>query len=98
MPRKFSRISLLVKQVKCERLQDITEESAVSEGITFRMSGTRILWRDYNASSETCVISMNPVDSYRTLWDSINKDHPWESNPWVWVYRFERIANERKEL
>ena len=30
---------------------------------------------------------------YRCLWDSINakRGHPWESNPWVFVYTFEKI-------
>jgi hypothetical protein len=26
---------------------------------------------------------------FKQLWDSINKDYPWESNPWVFRYEFE---------
>ena len=34
----------------------------------------------------------DPITSFQSLWDSINaKKHPWKSNPWVWVYDFERI-------
>jgi len=25
---------------------------------------------------------------FQHLWDTINPKHPWESNPWVWVYTF----------
>jgi len=25
------------------------------------------------------------------LWDSINKEHPWSSNPFVWVYTFRKV-------
>ena len=32
-----------------------------------------------------------PVLWFRNLWDSINKAHPWESNPWVWPYTFRRV-------
>jgi len=30
--------------------------------------------------------------AFERLWNSINKDYPWESNPWVWVYIFELQA------
>lgn len=33
----------------------------------------------------------NPVDSFRTLWQSINGQDSWKDNPWVWVISFERI-------
>jgi len=31
----------------------------------------------------------NPVEQFAQLWNSINKDYPFESNPWVFVYTFE---------
>lgn len=33
----------------------------------------------------------SPVDSYRTLWDSINGPGSWALNPWVWVLQFKRL-------
>jgi uncharacterized protein YhfF len=30
---------------------------------------------------------------FADLWDSINKEHPWSSNPWVWVYEFKPIPS-----
>lgn len=34
----------------------------------------------------------NPVDSFRTLWQSINGPESWEANPWVWVVEFEVLS------
>ena len=34
-------------------------------------------------------------DKFENLWDSINKDYPWESNPWVFRYEFEYQAKEK---
>lgn len=31
-----------------------------------------------------------PIQWYKQVWNSINKEYPWESNPFVWVYKFER--------
>ena len=34
----------------------------------------------------------NDACGFAKLWDSINgKKYPWASNPWVWVYEFERV-------
>jgi len=33
----------------------------------------------------------NPVDSFRSLWQSINGLESWDQNPWVWVVEFEKI-------
>jgi len=82
MPRKLSRIQLLVKSVKVEQIQDITREDAIAEG-------TRKLYR--------CPqwIGNEPLDSFNELWESINKKRGfgWEMNPWVWVVGFERIES-----
>ena len=35
-------------------------------------------------------------DKFEALWNSINKDYPWESNPWVFPYTFRlKEAGER---
>lgn len=82
MPRWASRLTLELTEVRVERLQDISEADARSEGVQVR----DVLYADepYSAYSY--------VAQFALLWNSINgKKHPWESNPWVWVESFKVI-------
>lgn len=77
MPRWASRITLEVVEVRAQRLQDITEEDAVAEGVNCAVGG---------------FITTNPVNAFHGLWDYINgKRAPWDSNPWVWAVTFRRV-------
>ena len=85
MPRWASRIQLEITDVRIERLQDISEEDAKAEGIEPELDG----WIDYsNPSAQMC---LNPIDSFRTLWEAINGNGSWAANPWVWVVEFRRV-------
>lgn len=77
MPRKAARIFLQVADVRAERLQDITEAGAISEGLRIGIGGEPYL---------SC------RDAYHAHWDNLNKkrDYGWDTNPWVWVYTFAR--------
>jgi hypothetical protein len=95
MARIYARLFLRVTNVGVERLQDISEDDAIDEGIeqTQQFSGMRLLFKDYSKKDEWLEI---PTDSYQTLWDSINKEpeKQWEANPYVFVYEFEKITKE----
>ncbi len=76
--RWASRITLEVASVAFERLQEITEEDAIAEGIPTDGTGAALNW--------------NRRHDFRDLWDSINGKRPgcaWEDNPTVWVIGFE---------
>ncbi len=91
MPKKHARIFLKVTKVRCERLQDISEEDAIAEGVIQHSDYGSTGYVDYE-NRDTAVTDIDAVWSFETLWQSINaKKHPWDSNPWVWVYDFERI-------
>ncbi len=83
MPRWASRITLEVTAVRVERLQDISCEDALAEGIDHYCPGVTAALR-----GET---EADPVAEYRTLWESINGPGSWDANPWVWVISFRRI-------
>jgi hypothetical protein len=78
MPRHVSRLTLRITEVRVERLQEISEDDARAEGVR---------------EDEVLSLPMSPgaaAAAYSALWDSINgKAHPWDSNPWVWVVKFE---------
>lgn len=78
MPQWASRITLEVTSVRAERLQDISWLDAIAEGI-----------KDPKVAALRIDDEVGTVQKFRKLWDSIySKKHPWDSNPWVWVYEF----------
>lgn len=93
MPRDCSRVTLEVTGVWIERLHEIREADAIAEGIQPHYAG----WRPYKTmfyeadGTTPANFFRDPIDSYRTLWESINGADSWDVNPWVWVIEF-RIA------
>lgn len=69
--------------VRVERLQDISEEDARTEGVTaapFCKAGRPV--------------GQEHVEAFEDLWRSINGAESWDANPWVWVVGFKRIETE----
>lgn len=93
MPRKASRITLEVEAVRVERLQEISDEDVLTEGVK------SLNWRKY----------MDPVcygaraSDYRQIfecgWDEINakRGFGWETNPWIWVVEFRNMNPESRQ-
>lgn len=92
MPRTFSRITLEVTGVRCERLQGISEEDAVAEGIR-RPEDISAQEADvYEGAEKILFNALNqPGDAFRRLWESIHGEGSWQLNPWLWVYEFKRL-------
>jgi len=94
MPRWASRINLLVKDVRVERVQDITEDGARAEGITVlplqEESDPSAWWE----SSPGVNQARSARQSFIGLWDSINekRGYGWDVNSWVWVVEFEVVG------
>ncbi len=88
MLRDQCRINLEIKEIRCERLQEITEKDSISEGI----QETQDM---FIVGQGKCVLKSDGAtaqDAFMYLWDSINaKKYPWHSNPWVWVIEFKRV-------
>lgn len=80
MPRWASRINLLITGVRVERLNDISQEDAKSEGCCYGRGGG------------VPDLAVSPADHFPTLWESIYGIKSWAANPWVWVIEFERVA------
>lgn len=87
MPRWASRITLDVMSVRVERLQDITEEDAIAEGVQYAdRDPCHPPWHigDHNYC-ETA------REAFAEAWNGIYSGaSSWESNPWTWVISFAR--------
>lgn len=82
MPRWASRLTLIVTDVRVQRLQDISEEDAWDEGIQPQPSGL------YRAGYEEDTEHDTAVEAYADLWDHVHGEGAWGQNPWVEAYTF----------
>ena len=88
MPRKASRILLEITGLRVERLQDISWEECISEGILQKQEHDYTVYFDYLKND---YLASNPKESYQSLINKINGPKTWDENPWVWVVEFRVI-------
>lgn len=93
MPRAACRLRLQITDVRVERLQDISEEDAIAEGVL--IAGKNLyngsIYKDYTGESLHEFGWSSACRSFQSLWQSINSPESWDENPWVWVIEFEKI-------
>lgn len=93
MPRWASRILLDVVNVRVERLNDISEDDAVAEGIKIcpNMNGmdgsVGYVWPDSDYDRNG-LCNSSAVTAFLQGWEIINGPGSWDLNPWVWVVEF----------
>jgi hypothetical protein len=83
MPHKIQ-----ITGVRIERLQDISNEDCLKEGIVAIKGGFGVgFGENYNVFGET------PREAFAALIDrpGVGRKGLWESNPWVVVYTFKLI-------
>lgn len=97
MPRWASRITLEITGVRVERLNDISEEDAIAEGIDKRESPwNQLFWKAYHpvphpSGNGNIVGFTSPKRSFQTLWESTNGPKSWNRNDWVWAIEFKHL-------
>jgi len=90
MPRRASRLTLEITAIRVERLQEITDEDAIKEGVK---AGEWVTRRGVMGPLE-CEISKaadTSREAFWCLWESINGADSWNANPFVWVVGFRRL-------
>ena len=104
MPKAIARTWLMIRDIRLERLQDISESDAKQEGIEkhFYPKGKDYVYLFYpcNDLRDGTYVDL-PILSYISLWRSlVNKLkkqernlYSWEHNPWVWVVKYKVISN-----
>ena len=98
MPRWASRLTLRITNIRVERVQEISEEESVLEGVEWdheHGSG----WKEYGKGAwpgvAACVFAR---DSFKELWNSINGPDAWDRNDWVWCIEFSVIKKNIDEV
>ena len=101
MPKEAARIWLKVKDVRVERLQDITPQQAENEGVG-NLFYEDIGYSEKNYGTEVDKEYGIAREQFAWLWNSTIKKsdidrYGWDANPWVWEIEFERCAELGKE-
>lgn len=106
MPRKASRITLAIKDIRVERLKSISEKDAIAEGATFRKgAGFSMDWSPVGQVCKGCknedgspslitekfIAIDNARGAFFTFFESLNGPATFKINLWVWVVVFERV-------
>lgn len=94
--KMFVRAELMPHQIRitgirCERLQDISDEDCVKEGV--RVGSQALEYPYYFIDTKQFLICdyKSPRRAFAALIDKVSGRGTWESNPWVVVYEFELV-------
>ena len=93
--KMFIRADLMPHHIKItdarvERLQDITEEDCLKEGV-IHLKALGIGGYGYITADGECCVCDTPRDAYAELINKICGKGTWERNPWVEAYTFEMV-------
>jgi hypothetical protein len=89
MPKWASRRKHILTNLRCERVQDITEEDAVAEGLqpyrSHQVFGVIPQMDDHRFTESARM-------QYKELWDALNgkRGYPFSKNCFVWILEWEK--------
>lgn len=92
MARRYCRTVLEIVDVQVERVQDISEEDVMAEGVNRIAHGRDGYYCSAFRDEPHHDNWIDPVDAYKELWEFINGQGSWERNDWVWVLTFKKVA------
>lgn len=84
---------VLITGVRCERLQDISDEDCFREGISesWYESTDTTTYGYADEKKGTAVEFDTPRKAFASLIDKVSGSGTWQRNPWVVVYEFELV-------
>ena len=93
--KMFVKAELMPHQIKItnievERLQDISDEDCLREGIRKWDKGGNPLGPSYDFVNSPHGYA-TPREAFAALIDKVSGKGTWDSNPMVWVYKFELV-------
>lgn len=75
--------------IRAERLQDISDEDCIKEGI-YRIPSEMVQVRPFYFSNNECHYD-TPREAFAALIDKVSGCGTWASNPWVVAYEYELV-------
>lgn len=78
-----------ITNIKVERLQDISEEDCLREGLLVGEQEPRMY--GFRLPKGTVQSFLTPREAFAALIDRISGRGTWEQNPWVFVYEFKLL-------
>lgn len=95
MPKRASRMTLIVDDVRVERLNDCSEEDALAEGVVFDSPERGFMVPGVDHPNKDFPYLSRPTarEMYAALWDVINGSGEWLGNPWVVALTF-RVVHQ----
>lgn len=87
--KEACRLRVQITSVRVERLQDISEEDAIKEGIIefSKNQGALHPWYSYDDLPRFSTAKT----AFLALWNICYGPESWEANPWVWVTDFKKL-------
>lgn len=80
-----------ITSVRPERLQDITDEDCLKEGLEWQ-HGANMFYVNYNRTNNSReLLGDTPREAFASLMDKISGRGTWERNPFVWRIEFKLV-------
>lgn len=85
-----------ITDVHCERLQDISDEDCLHEGVIKARNCRGVMYvYDWSIDQDGDILAkrwyQTPREAFASLIDKVSGRGTWEKNPIVWVYEFELV-------
>ena len=89
MPRRYCQTVLTINALRVERLQAITDQDALSEGVVewFKPRAAKLKKAGIAAPDR-------PRFLFELLWISLYGQAAWDANPYVWVICTDKVAQK----
>lgn len=91
MPKFAARTFMNLKSLRVEYLHDISDEDCIAEGV--QKHGDKYAVFGLGNGLGSRYFLSKPRWAFCRLWESINGDESWYSNPLVWVIGYSKLAD-----
>lgn len=91
MPKWACRTWLEITEIRVQRVQEISEEDCIAEGINRIHHGRGFYYYSALRDEPHPKNFVDPEYAYKELWESINGPGSWDANPWVWAISFRKV-------